>query len=86
MRRALRDLSANSWVIGIATAIALGYAVVRVAASIAGIVLDLAEGERTRGTFTAYGVSYRGLLGTGMTLLIVLVVAALALRRSEEQG
>jgi hypothetical protein len=82
MREPLRRLARDDWVVGIAAAIAIGYAVVAFVRSVAEVVLDVVAGEEYEGPLAVGGVRYDGLATSAATLLAVVVLAAFALRRA----
>jgi hypothetical protein len=83
VRDALRQLATDSWVLGIAAAIAIGYAVVSFLRDVARTAIATAEGELTGGLFvvTVLGrkVSFELVATSTATLLLTVGVFAAAL-------
>lgn len=88
MRTALRRLARDDRVLGIAAAIAIGYTLATFLRSAVGILLDLAAGEEVgRGPYTVeiagHGIAYEALARHGVTLAVIVLAAALALRNAD---
>jgi hypothetical protein len=86
MREALRDLARNSSVIGIAAAIAIGYAVVAFLLAAGDTVLEAIRGGEATGPF-AFEVAgrpifYERVAPAAVTLVVVVAAAAFVLQRA----
>jgi hypothetical protein len=87
VREALRRLAANERVLGIAAAIAIGYAVVALARSVVTVTIDLLSDE-TRGGYLVVAargvdVTLDALLVSAATAVAVVAGFALLLRRAD---
>ena len=86
MREALRRLGSDEWVIGLAAAVAIGYAGVLFVRSLVDLVVDVINDRGTGGylSFSISGrdISYERPVTSAFTLAAVILFAAYLLRRS----
>ena len=88
MREALGQLATDQRVIGIAAAVAIGYALVAFVVAVAGVVLDVAGGEEYaqgrpfRVEIAGYGIGYAPVVLQGGALVLVVLLAAVFARRA----
>jgi hypothetical protein len=89
VRRALRELASDEWVIGLSAAIAIGYAAVSFARDLADTVVDAVTGNP--GGLLAvelWGrtISFEALAGASATLVVVVGLYAVGLRYASTRG
>ena len=87
MKVALRRLLDDGWVLGIATAIAIGYAAVRVVTEIVEVVLRAIDHQDASGLFVFHlggrAFGYVGVLTAAVTFAVVVVASAFLLARGD---
>lgn len=88
MRDAFRRLAEDDWVLGIAAAIALAYSGVLMLAELADVVLQFLQDVRLNGSLVVgiggRDVYYGGLLPTGATFAVVVLLSAWLLQRARD--
>ena len=86
MREALRRLATDDWVIGLAAAVAIGYASVLLVRSLIDLAIGLVQDREARGGFSfmvaGRAVDYEQPLVWAFTLGALILLTAWLLRRS----
>ena len=87
MRTIVGRLVSDSWVLAIATAIAVGYAAVRVVSELVELVLAVIDGDETAGRFVVeikgHDIPYFDLLAATVTFTAVALLGAWLLARAD---
>ena len=88
MRTALRRLGSDDWVIGLAAAVAIGYASVLFVRSLVELVVDVIQ-DRETGGYLSFSISGRDIaferpVTSAFTLAALILLAAYLLRRSRQ--
>jgi hypothetical protein len=88
VREALRRLGSDEWVIGLAAAVAIGYAGVIFVRSLIDLVVDVVN-DRGTGGYLSFSISgrefpYERPVTAAVTLAALILLAAYLLRRSRQ--